>query len=78
MTSYSEQVLWSNKMGYVVLFPLALCWRIFSNGRFWNALQSIGAVSLNATPIWHKFRPVMQMFRARGESFYAGLFYCGN
>ena len=78
MTSYSEQVLWSNKMGYVVLFPLALCWRIFSNGRFWNALQSIGAVSVNATPIWHKFRPVMQMFRARGESFYAGLFYCGN
>ena len=78
MTRYSHQIFWNDAMKYVVLFPLAMCWRIYSNGHFWNALRKVGAVSLTSTPVWTKFRPVMEMFRARGESFYVGLFYCGN
>ena len=78
MSYYSQQVGWTEGMTYVVLFPLAMCWRIFSNGRFWDALLHVGAVSLTATPVWAKFRPVMKMFQAHNESFYAGLFYCGN
>ena len=64
MSYYSQQVGWTEGMTYVVLFPLAMCWRIFSNGRFWDALLHVGAVSLTATPAWAKFRPVMEMFRA--------------
>ena len=78
MTRYNHQILWNDAMKYVVLFPLAMCWRIYSNGHFWSALRKVGTVSLTSTPVWTKFRPVMEMFRARGESFYVGLFYCGN
>ena len=78
MTNYNQQVPWNDSMSYVVLFPLAMCWRIFSNGKFWDALKQAGAVSLTETPAWVKFRPVMELLRAQGESFYAGLFYCGN
>jgi hypothetical protein len=45
---------------------------------FWHALKQAGAASLTATPAWVKFRPAMELLRAQGESFYAGLFYCGN
>ena len=78
MSRYSEQVPSKSGMEYWILFPLALCWRIFSNEMFWDALQKVGAASLTGTPVWVKFRPVMEMFRAEGESFYRGLFYCGN
>ena len=76
MTHYASQVPAS--CSYDVLFPLAFCWRIFSNGHFWSALLQVKAVSASSPPAWSKIRAVMEIFSAENQTWYSGLFYSGN
>ena len=79
MTSFYKHVSAAQPdMPYTILWPLAFCWRIFSNRHFWDALQTAKAVSTTAPPEWSRVRRVMEQFRAQGVSWYGGLFYSGN
>lgn len=78
MTCYHRQISSKKRIRFDVLWPLTFCWRIFSNGYLWNALQEADAVSLTNKPVWSRWRLVMETFRHENVSWYAGLFYSGN